>query len=156
MLPGCLLEPLNQPFVNQRLRRYTTSTGLLLNPLVGIRFESHSPPTLDSDLEFTLMRFIPEVSETVFVLELTCAWSPAAGLAPCRSFAEQALPGHNSSSVVPIHRASSGYFASDNGKHKLWLESGSVAVPPMRQLYWSSTFFISRACGFCSPVILYR
>jgi hypothetical protein len=64
------LQPLNQPYIDQGLRRDATSTGQFLDALVDIWFERYTPPAFGSDFEFDLVRLIPKVSEAVFIPEI--------------------------------------------------------------------------------------
>ena len=61
------MQALNQPDVDQFLGRDAASTGLLLDPFVDIWLQGYAPPTLGSDVKVSLMRLVPEVSETVLV-----------------------------------------------------------------------------------------
>ena len=66
VLPGCLLQPLNQPDVDQCFGCDAASTSLLLDPFVDIWLQGYTPP-LAPDVKVSLMHLVPEVSETVLV-----------------------------------------------------------------------------------------
>ena len=68
-LPCCPLQPLNQPDVDQRLRRDTASTGLCLYSLVDFRLEGHTPSALGPHFKLDFMRLIPEIGKAVLIPE---------------------------------------------------------------------------------------